>query len=177
MTATTNRPYLVFGLGGESYAVPVERAAEVIESAKVTRLPASGQSYQGIINLRGKGIPLVDLRSELGLVSSVPEALSPIIVLELPAGDGSSRLVGARVDSVREVLELDDSSLEAVPRFGSGGSLDCVSGIVRLDSDFVLILDPSKLLDQALLERIDAGAAPEALGTCGSARERDGPSA
>jgi purine-binding chemotaxis protein CheW len=153
-------PYLTFSLAGERYAVPVERTAEVLEYARVTKLPMADRSLRGIIDLRGKGVPIVDLRIELGLDASVPEKDCSIVVLELPRDEGVL-LVGALVDAVYEVIEVAPSSIESPPRFEtrSGGDEKLIAGIAKADGRFVIILDTEKLFDTETLSAAEEDVA------------------
>jgi purine-binding chemotaxis protein CheW len=148
-------PYLAFGLADERYAIPVSQAAEVLGHARITRLPMSDSAFKGIIDLRGKGIPIVDLRIELRLDPAVPEEECSIVVLELPSDTGETRFVGALVDSVHEVVELDSSIIEPPPRLDSRGreGADFITGIARTESSFILIIDAEKFLDSGALAR------------------------
>ena len=160
MSQESTIPYLTFSLAEERYAVPVERAAEVLEYAKITKLPMAEGSLRGIIDLRGTGIPVLDLRVELGVASSVPEESCSIIVLELPH-DGKASLVGALVDTVYEVIEIPTSLIEPPPRFKarSGGAREPIAGIARADERFVIVLDADKLLDMKALSTAEEEAA------------------
>jgi purine-binding chemotaxis protein CheW len=152
MSQEGNLPYLTFSLAGECYAVPVERTAEVLEYARVTKLPMADRSLRGIIDLRGKGVPIVDLRIELGLDASVPEKDCSIVVLELPREEGIL-LVGALVDAVYEVIEVAPSSIESPPRFESrtGGDTKLIAGIAKADDRFVIVLDAERLFSKEAL--------------------------
>jgi purine-binding chemotaxis protein CheW len=152
MSQEENLPYLTFCIAEERYAVPVKRTAEVLEYARITKLPMADRSLRGIIDLRGKGVPIVDLRIELNLDASVPEESCSIIVLELPREDGVL-LVGALVDEVYEVIEIAPSSIEPPSRFESrsGGDTQLIAGIAKADGHFVIILDTERLFNMEAL--------------------------
>lgn len=132
--------------------MPVERTAEVLEYARVTKLPMADRSLRGIIDLRGKGVPIVDLRIELGLDASVPEKDCSNIILELPREEGIL-LVGALVDAVYEVIEIVPSSIEGPPRLESrtDGDKKLIADIAKADGRFVIVLDTEGLFSKEAL--------------------------
>jgi purine-binding chemotaxis protein CheW len=159
--------YLTLSLAGEHYAIPVERVLEVLEYTRITKLPCQAQYLKGLIDLRGRGIPVLDLRLRFGMPETAMTQGTAIIVVEL-AGEGGAIVVGLLADAVHEVVEIDSEGVEAAPRFGArgagGGAGDFLKGIGRRDEGFLLILDLDRLFDaddvQASVQDADAACEP-----------------
>jgi purine-binding chemotaxis protein CheW len=137
--------YLTFRLEDEQYAVSVYSVREVLEYVPITRLPQSAAYLKGVINLRGMGIPVIDLRTKFGM-SDVPITKdTSIIVLDIQGREGLL-ITGALADSVQEVIELEDTEIEPAPRFGNNLSVNYIQGIGKKDGKFIIILDMDKIL-------------------------------
>jgi purine-binding chemotaxis protein CheW len=120
------RQLVVFSLGGEEYALPIESVSEIIRHAAPRTVASDTPDVHGVIGLRGKIVPIVDLAGRLGLPSS---AAGKVIILE---GGG----LGIVVDDVDEVLTVPADQLEAVPAAGSA-----VEAVAKLDDRLVMLLD------------------------------------
>ena len=140
---TAQAQYLVFGVAGESYAVAILRAREIVGYEGLTRLPSAAPWLRGVMSLRGKPVPVVDLALKLGLPATPVTPRTCIVLLEL---DGRSSLAGVLADGVEQVVELSPESIEAPPALGRRGGVDHLAGMAKLADRFVLILD----VDQAL---------------------------
>lgn len=147
--------YLTFSLAKDQYAVPVDKVREVLEYSLITALPKTDSSMKGIINLRGQGIPVIDLRLKFGLTETVPLKDTAIIVLEVATEAGSS-VVGALADAVHEVVEISPERIEKAPRFGTKVSAEFIRGIGKRDDHFIIILDTERLFghDDASLPKV-----------------------
>jgi len=145
--------YLSFELGGESYALEVERVEVVLEPMPITRVPKAPAHLRGVINYRGTVIPVADLRSRFGgLAQELAEAEAlavaseaepegkGIVVLHLDYG-GDDLTIGVLADAVREVVDIDPSRIDRAPRFGGRGQEGLISGIAEKDGRFIVILD------------------------------------
>ncbi len=141
MADTVDNQYLTFGIDGETYAVPVSKVREVLEHIKPTKLPRTADFLKGIINVRGTGIPVIDLRIKFGLPEIPVTRDTAILVMEIINDDGSSTTVGALTDQVNEVIELDAAHLEPAPRFGTKIDTSFIRSVGKRDDKFIIILD------------------------------------
>ncbi len=161
-TAQSIVQHLTFTLEGETFALDVSGVREVLESIPVTRIPRTPPYMLGVVNVRGSVVPVIDLRLKLGMRVSEQSEGACIVVLELPLPQGLV-VLGALVDSVQEVIELDASQVEPPPRLGTAIRADFILGVGKLDGRFVMILDIRKVLDEDELGAIaDGGSVPEA---------------
>jgi len=110
--------FLSFVLAGEEYAVDILRVKEIIEYNSLTRVPGMPATVRGVINLRGRVVPVVDLALRFGLPESVITARSSIVMVELAGVDGDV-VIGIITDSVSEVLDLDAEQIQGTPSFGT----------------------------------------------------------
>jgi purine-binding chemotaxis protein CheW len=140
------RQLVVFQLGAEFYGVDIARVHEIIRLQSITRVPRAPAFVEGVINLRGKVIPVVDLRRRFGLESSEHTRASRIVVVEI--GDN---VVGVIVDGVSEVLRVTGASVEPPSPVVAGIESEYIHGIAKLDDRLVILLDLDRVL--ALTER------------------------
>lgn len=149
--------YLVFELDGESYAVEVERVEVVLETVPITRVPKAAPHLRGVINHRGAVIPVADLRVRFGTGLSELREGSSIVVLQIRYGD-ESLTIGVLADSVREVLDLDPSRIEAAPSLGNRAEDGLIAGVYEKDGRFIVVLD----IDEAFSTEVrsEAGSRP-----------------
>lgn len=152
--------FLTLTLAGERYAVPVGRVREVLEPTRVTKLPCSAPYLKGIIDIRGRGVAVVDLRLRFGMSETVIGADTAIVVVET-GFENSAGLVGLLTDAVHEVVELDAGNLEAAPGVGTGLSADFIDGIGRQEGAFVFVMNLDKILEESELVSVEAEAIPE----------------
>jgi len=136
--------YLSFKIGEESFATHVSKVLEILELPEITKIPNAPDYMLGVINLRSKVLPVLDTRIKFGLKPSKATVNTSIIVLNLSL-EGGTLTLGALVDAVEEVLELNMKDIEAVPSFGTGYRLDYLSGMVKSDEKFIMLLDVDKL--------------------------------
>ena len=121
MNEPTNTPtaetaqYITFKLGDESFAINVAQVREVLELPQITKVPTAPDYMRGVVNVRGKAVPVVDLRLKFGLPSTPDTVNSRIVVLELEL-DGEITVVGGIADSVHEVIELEASQINPPPQ-------------------------------------------------------------
>jgi purine-binding chemotaxis protein CheW len=146
---------VVFELDDREFGLPIEDIAEIVPMVLVTPVPEVPPWVVGVINLRGRVIPIADLRTRLGLPPREPELNTPILVAEQ-----GTRKLGLIADAVRDVISLPDDALEPPTEVGAAdtGQLDAVSALARADDRLIVVLD---------LARVTADAAPlaEARGT------------
>lgn len=139
---TMRNKFLVFNLDGQEYAIAIEFVVDIINVQPVTRVPNCPDFVCGITNLRGKVIPIIDVRLRFGKPQQEYDDRTCIIVVEL--GDIS---VGMIVDSVTEVLTLEDDSISPPPSFTDSAEARFVEGIGKTENGIKLILDCRTVLD------------------------------
>ncbi len=132
---------VVFRLGPESYGIDIFRVNEIIRLREITPIPRTGSHIRGLVNLRGKTIPVIDLRDRLGLPYQEETDTSRIIVVETEHGN-----IGAIVDAVSEVVTLTDEQVEPTPQLVGDGEQEVVRGIAKAEGRLITLLD----LDRAL---------------------------
>lgn len=156
--------YVTLGLGPELFGMPVENVREILDMRPVSRLPHAPACLLGIIDVRGRSVPIVDLRSRLGLEPAAVTASTRIIVLELPSAQ-RTLVLGVVADRVLEVMDLDTGQMEMPPEIGTRWRSDYITGIGRRGDAFVVVFDLSRLFagdDSALIDAahaLPAGAA------------------
>ncbi len=128
---------VVFELGKEEYAVSIAQVKEIVSYAGATKLPNTPVHLEGIINLRGKVIPVVDLAKQFGLVRDMQKNAQAVIV------EAAGREVGVVVDMVTEVLRIDTAAIDPAQTVCHAGEF--VRGIGKLDGRLLIILDLDKL--------------------------------
>lgn len=136
--------YLTFRLGAEVFAVPVSKVREIIEMQTITRVPQTAGHVKGVINLRGKVIPVVDPRLKLSLSES-GGGRQCIIVVEAPGAQGPA-LTGLVVDAVNEVAAITGERIEDVPDFGDRAAAPYLLGIAKLAGGVRMLLDIDAVL-------------------------------
>lgn len=144
------RRLLALTLGDERFALDVGVVREVLDFGDLTRIPRMPQYVRGVVNLRGAAVPVVDLRTRLGMGSVDRTVHSRIVIVEVPAppeAGGGITLVGALADAVREVIEIDAVAVEPPPRMGTPVPADVLAGIFRHNGRHVLLLDVDRLFD------------------------------
>jgi len=141
---TDTRQYLTFQLGNEIFGIDVFNVREILEFTSVTKVPKAPDFMRGVINLRGSVVPVLDMRLKFGLTETERTVDTCIIVVEV--GFGSENIIiGALVDSVQEVFELDPHSIEPAPRIGSQLRTEFIRGMGKKDDRFIIILDMARL--------------------------------
>ena len=138
--------HLTFSLAGEEYGIEILRVKEIIGMLPVTPLPRTPPQVKGVINLRGKVIPVVDLRLNFGMPSVEHTDRTCIIVVEVAQADGLIQM-GVIVDSVSEVLNIKGEEVEDPPSFGSGEmDTNFITGMAKIGDGVKILMD----IDRAL---------------------------
>ena len=153
------RQYMTFKLGGELFAIDVSHVREVLEVPRVTKVPTAPAYLRGVVNVRGKAIPVVDLRTRFGLPPVEDTVQTRIIVLELEL-DGEETVLGGIADSVHEVIELDPSHIDPPPRIAMRWRTEFIQGMGRRGDDFIIILDVNALLSSDAPALMSAASEP-----------------
>jgi len=156
---TETRQYITFRLGDELFALDVSQVREVLETSRITRVPAAPEYMRGVVNVRGEATPVVDLRLRFGLPAVADTVQTRIVVMELNL-DGESTVLGGVADSVHEVIELEPGSLAPPPRIAQRWRTEFIQGMGKRGDDFVIILDMNAVFSSAELA-LSRQAAPE----------------
>jgi len=137
--------YLTFELGGEVYGVEILKVQEIIGMMNVTRVPRTPAFVRGEVNLRGKVIPVVDLRLKFGLEEKEDTEKTCIIVVQLEEA-GQNTTMGIIVDEVSEVIDVNADQIEPPPDFGVSVKTDFILGMGKIGEQVLMMLDISKVL-------------------------------
>jgi purine-binding chemotaxis protein CheW len=135
---------VTFNLGNEEYAVAILKVQEINRMKEITRVPNSPSYVEGVINLRGKVIPVVNLRSKFGLDNKENNEQTRIMIMDI-----QGITMGLVVDSVSEVLRIPSSTVEPTPPMASNISAEFIKGIAKMDERLIILLDMDRLLGKA----------------------------
>jgi len=138
--------YLTFSLAGEEYGIGILKVKEIIGMMAVTHVPQTPGFVKGVINLRGKVIPVVDLRLRFGLEAAAYTERTCIIVVEVTGAQGHV-MMGIVVDAVSEVLNIRGSDIENTPTFGVRLNTDFILGMAKASGGIKILLDIDKVLN------------------------------
>jgi purine-binding chemotaxis protein CheW len=147
--------YLTFTLANEEYGIGILKIKEIIGMMPITTVPRTPEFVKGVINLRGKVIPVVDLRLRFGMEAIDYTERTCIIVVEVAAQSGTV-MIGIVVDSVSEVLNIKGDDIENTPTFGTKLNTDYIQGMAKMDGGVKILLDIDQILsaqDITLLEQ------------------------
>lgn len=160
--AAETAQYMTFRLGDELFAIAVGQVREVLEIARITRVPTAPDYMRGVVNVRGKAIPVVDLRRRFGLAPAEDTLHTRIIVMELEL-DGETAVIGGVADSVHDVIELDSSQIDPPPRIAMRWRTEFIRGMGRRGDDFIIILDIDAIFSSEELAIVEGhgATAPE----------------
>lgn len=140
---------VTFRLGKEEYSLDILSVQEIIRHMDITRVPNAPAFVEGVINLRGKVIPVLDLRKRFGLGIEEMTSHARIIVVDI-----GSKTVGFRVDSVSEVLRLPADKVEPPPTLTAGIGSEYIKGVGKLDGRLLILLDVTSVLTSSEKERL-----------------------
>ena len=146
--------FVTLGIGRELFGIPVESVLEIIDLRELFRVPDAPAYLAGLIDVRNRSVPVVDLRVKLGLPATAPTESTRIMVLEIAAA-GRQLVIGLVADRVFEVASLDCGRLEPPPDIGTRWRSDYIRGVGRRGASFVVIFDLERLFssdDAALLD-------------------------
>ena len=145
--------YLSFHLGNEEFAIQVLRVREIMGVQEITAVPQTPAYVKGVINLRGKVIPVVDLRLKFSLPEIEYTARACIIVVQIES-EGGHLLIGVIVDAVSEVLTLQSADIEDTPDFGSGVVTPYLLGMAKIKGKVKILLDINMVLSSQDLQAL-----------------------
>ncbi len=147
--------YLTFGLGEEVYGLEILKVQEIIGLMRVTRVPGLPEVIRGVVNLRGKVIPVVDLRKQFSMEVKADTERTCIVVVRIWR-EGQALTVGLIVDDVREVMAIAEGQLEAVPRFSGDVETGFLLGMAKVSQRVVMLLDVDRILSSTELWTVPA---------------------
>ena len=150
---TEVRQYLTFKLEGETFALDVVKVREILDYSNITKVPQTPEFMKGVINLRGSVVPVVDMRLKFNMASQEKTVDTCVIVVEISI-DNEATILGALVDSVQEVFELEPTHIEAAPRIGTKLRTEFILGMGKREEQFVIILDIDKVFSSEELEMV-----------------------
>ena len=153
-SSTRAGKYLSFQLGDEQYAIQVLRVREIVKIQHITAVPETPADVRGVINLRGKVIPVIDLRIKFGMPECEYGQRTCIIVVELSGS--SSGPMGIIVDEVSEVLTFTESDIQDTPDFGHGVEMPFLLGLAKVKDSVKILLDINQVLSTADLQALRA---------------------
>jgi purine-binding chemotaxis protein CheW len=145
-----------FALGSEEYGVDIAQVQEINRMVTITRVPQAPQFMEGVINLRGRLIPIIDLRTRFGMERAERTKNTRIVVTEI----GSKRL-GMVVDSVSEVLRIAVEQIEDAPDLAAGVDTEYIRGVGKLDDRLIILLDLGRVIsadEKTALQKLNAAA-------------------
>ena len=138
------RQYLTFRLGEEIFGLDVGKVREILDMTTITKIPRTPEFLRGVINLRGNVVPVVDMRLKFGLPTVANTVDTCIVVTEVTL-EGETTVLGALVDSVQEVFELEPGQIEPAPRIGTRLRTEFIQGMGKRDGKFIMLLDVDKV--------------------------------
>ena len=142
---------VTFSIGEEEFGVNILKVQEIIRTMEITKVPRAPEFVEGVINLRGKVIPIIDLRRRFGLAPKAHDKNTRIIVIEI-----NNIIVGFVVDAVSEVLRIPASTVEPPPPVVAGVDSDYISGVGKLQDRLLIMLDLDKLLSSEDMDMLSA---------------------
>lgn len=149
---------VVFDLAGEQYGVNIQVVQEIIRMQNITRVPKTHDFVEGIINLRGKVIPVLDLRKRFSLTISEVNAETRIVVIEI-----SGVIIGMIVDAVQEVLRIPQSSIEPPSPIVANIDSDFIKGVGKLEDRLIIILDVNRIFTSQERDHLNEVASKKSL--------------
>ena len=162
--AAEEQQYLTFRLGDEMFAIEIQNIKEIIEYGSLTTVPMMPKFVRGVINLRGRVVPVIDLSARFGRRGSEVSKRTCNVIVEVNAEGANSNIridIGIVVDTVSEVLEISAAEIEPPPSFGAKIRADFISGMGKVNGKFVIILDANRVLsvdELAMLSGVGEGS-------------------
>ena len=142
-----------FRIGNETFGVRIASVREIVRVPEITAVPSAPDTVEGVINLRGKIIPVMDLRKRFGHVDIQTDKKNRILVVEL-----NNKLVGLIVNAASEVLKIPPSEIEAPGSVFAEGESSYVTGVGKLKGRLIILLDVSKLLHTQEVKKLEEAA-------------------
>jgi purine-binding chemotaxis protein CheW len=150
--------YLTFKLGSEEFGLEILKVQEIIQMQAITRVPRTPEFVRGVINLRGKVIPVVDLRLKFGMDHVEDTEKTCIVVVQIRNAT-SVVVMGTIIDEVREVLDIPEASIEDTPSFGASIDTEFILGMGKIGQNVKILLDIDKVLSSQEIQHLQTAAA------------------
>jgi purine-binding chemotaxis protein CheW len=149
--------YLTFRLADEEYGLEILKVKEIIGLMSITNVPQTPENIRGVINLRGKVIPVMNLRNKFGMEEIEDTNETCIIVIDVNR-EGRSVLMGIIVDNVSEVLDIAASEIEDAPSFGESVNTEFIRGLAKASENVIILLDIDKVMstEKTMLDELTA---------------------
>ena len=141
---TETKQYLTFKLNDEVFGVDVAQVREILDYVKITKVPQTPDFMKGVINLRGSVVPVIDMNMKFGMPQNEKTVNTCIVVVEVKL-DNDTTVMGALVDSVQEVFEIEPNNIESAPRIGTKLKTEFIKGMGKQNDRFIIILDIDKV--------------------------------
>lgn len=139
--------YLTFKLGEEDYALEILKVQEIIEMQEITKVPRTPEYVKGVINLRGKVLPVIDLRLKFGLEEQEVTRKTCIILVYVQSGDKTITM-GIIIDEVSEVMDITPDQIEPAPSFGTRVDTSFILGMAKTEQSVKMLLDSDRVLSE-----------------------------
>lgn len=149
--------YLTFKLGPEIYGIEILRVQEIIGLMPITKIPRVAEYIRGVINLRGKVIPVMSLSRRFGMPDRDDTSLTCVIVIELAQTSGTVTM-GIVVDEVSEVININVDNIESPPDLGEAAGESFLCGMGKVDGKVVILLDMARVIESGVAARIEMTA-------------------
>jgi len=147
--------YLTFSLGSEEYGVGIMKVREIIGIMEITAVPHTPEYVKGVINLRGRVIPIIELRLKFQMEPQEYTDRTCIIVVEV-RGEAGPLMVGMLVDSVSEVINVAPEDIEPPPDFGTAGESDHILGMGKIKGEVKILLDVDRVVGGTLMKTLES---------------------
>ena len=138
-----------FNVGSEEFGVDILKVHEINRMTEITRVPKAPKFVEGVINLRGKIIPIIDLRKRFGMEEKENDKNTRIVVVEI-----NEQTIGFVVDSVSEVIRIPLANIEDAPELVTGIDADYIQGVGKLEKTLLILLDLEKVMSKQELEKV-----------------------
>jgi purine-binding chemotaxis protein CheW len=152
--------YLTFRLAAEEFGLKILKVREIIGLMPITKVPQTPDCVRGMINLRDKVIPVLELRKKFGMEGAADTEETCIIVVDMPSNGGST-LMGILVDAVSEVLDIKAEEIQDSPSFGGNVALDFILGIGKVKGGIKILLDIDRVLADTQVPTMTEGTETE----------------
>jgi len=155
--ASRGEQYVTMGLGSEVFAIEIQAVSEILDMRPIAHVPGAPSFMVGLIDVRGRSVPVIDLRLKLGMAAVAPSEQTRILVLEAVLA-GRTEVIGLLVDRVFEVTELDEVQEAEAQEVGGRWLSDYIVGIGRRNGAFVIVFAMDRLLSDDDIVQVKGGA-------------------
>jgi purine-binding chemotaxis protein CheW len=155
--AEESNSYLTFKLGEEEFGAHVGQVLNILEMTDITQVPKTPEYMKGVINLRGSVLPVIDTRLKFGLPETEYTSNTCIVVMDLNL-NGDTVNIGAIVDEVLSVIEIEEDQIEPPPSIGNQYKSEFIYGMAKVDEKFIMLLDMQKVLSNEEMADISSKA-------------------